>query len=155
MNVAEELAKSTQAELVYIATATAEDDEMSARIQHHRESRSDQWVLVEEPIALSRAIASCDSPNSILLVDCLTLWLSNCLQHRCWIEQRSAFYELLDSVQSRLLLVNNETGLGVVPLGALSREFVDANGFLNQTLAEVCNKVTFVVSGLPQVLKNA
>ena len=138
---------------IYIATAQAGDAEMAARIKHHKSSRAENWTLDEEPLQLGAAIARNSNATAVILVDCLTLWLSNCLEKQCWEEESEKFFAALASTQARIVLVNNETGMGVVPLGKLTRDFVDANGFLNQRLASLCGKVVLVVAGIPQVLK--
>ncbi|MDO3384572.1 bifunctional adenosylcobinamide kinase/adenosylcobinamide-phosphate guanylyltransferase [Gilvimarinus sp. SDUM040013] len=143
---------------VYLATGAAGDDEMQSRIAKHRHDRADQWRTVEEPVQLARALANLLDDNSWVLVDCLTLWISNCLHAGCWPQQRDL---LLLEIDRQLALgntpswvfVSNEVGSGVVPLGQLSREFVDASGWLHQALAERCNQVTLVVAGLPMSLK--
>jgi len=154
LKTAEDIAAGEDRQLVFVATATPGDGEMAARIERHRRERSERWRLHEEPIRLAAAIEEHDGPRSCILVDCLTLWLSNCLHAGCWREQRDALLAALDGMQGSMLLVANETGLGVVPMGELSRRFVDASGFLNQRLAERCDKVTLVVAGLPRVLKD-
>lgn len=151
---AEKMTLESDAELIYLATATADDAEMEDRISKHKQDRSTQWNLVEESIDIGAAIKSNDAENTIILIDCLTLWLSNCLHNDCWLDSRVSFFESLQSAKSQILAVNNETGLGVVPMGELSRRFVDENGFLNQELAHSCSKVTLVVAGLPQLLKD-
>lgn len=150
---AEELARNSNAELIYLATATAEDEEMANRIEKHQRDRSTHWNLVEESIDLGAAIRNHDSENTVILIDCLTLWLSNCLHRNCWQSSRDGFFDTLIHSKAQIFVVNNETGLGVVPMGELSRKFVDENGFLNQELARCCSKVSLVVAGLPQVLK--
>ncbi|MEM1110503.1 MAG: bifunctional adenosylcobinamide kinase/adenosylcobinamide-phosphate guanylyltransferase [Pseudomonadota bacterium] len=147
-------AESSGMQLVYIATAAAGDGEMASRIARHRQDRDSRWRLAEEEQLLSECIAREQSPDTCLLVDCLTLWLSNCLHAGNWEAQRDALLELLPSVQGRLLFVSNETGLGVVPMGELSRRFVDESGLLHQRLAELCQRVTLVAAGLPLDLKN-
>ncbi len=145
---------------VYIATATVGDDEMKSRIDHHiasRESDSVEWITLEEPTRLGRAILS-QIEQPVVLVDCLTLWLSNCLQKKCWPQEREAFFNALEAWElsgnhGRLIFVSNETGLGVVPMGQLSREFVDQSGFLHQEIAGRADQVTLVVAGLPMQLK--
>lgn len=145
---------------IYIATATAEDDEMRSRIDRHAESRqsdSVEWITLEEPTCLGRAILS-QIEQPVVLVDCLTLWLSNCLQKNCWIQEREALFNALETWElsgnhGRLVFVSNETGLGVVPMGQLSREFVDQSGFLHQDIASKADRVTLVVAGLPTQLK--
>jgi len=151
---AEEWAQTTGVKAIYVATAEAGDAEMSKRIERHQKSRSENWLLDEEPLDLAAAIERNAGPDAIVLIDCLTLWLSNCLQQNIWEEQLAKFKTALENAKGPIILVNNETGMGVVPMGELSRVFVDANGFLNQRLAKVCGKVVLIVAGLPQVLKN-
>lgn len=153
--LAEQRALESNLECVYVATATAHDDEMESRIAHHKASRGAQWQLVEEPISLADRLLDEDSAERCILVDCLTLWLSNCLHANCWEYERSRLLEVFQSLQCHLILVSNETGLGVVPMGELTRRFVDEAGFLHQSLGELCDEVTLVVAGLPLTLKPA
>jgi adenosylcobinamide kinase/adenosylcobinamide-phosphate guanylyltransferase len=144
---------------IYIATATAGDTEMQARIAAHQQQRNAQealaWHTVEVPIRLADALREFNSPEQIILVDCLTLWLSNCL-HRgdlCWKRERAEFLDFLPEFSGQLILVSNEVGQGVVPMGELSRRFVDEAGRLHQDLAALADRVIFCIAGLPQVLK--
>ncbi|TQV74993.1 bifunctional adenosylcobinamide kinase/adenosylcobinamide-phosphate guanylyltransferase [Aliikangiella marina] len=138
--------------LIYVATATAGDNEMAKRIAMHQERRSDSWKLIEEPLHLSQIIEKHSTVENTLLIECLTLWLSNWLcrgdQHS-WQVERTAFIKALHATQAKVIIVSNEVGSGVVPLGELSRDFVDQAGWLNQTLAQVADKVTLVVAGCP------
>lgn len=152
--LAEQRARASGLELVYVATATAEDGEMSKRIRHHRERRGSGWLLVEEPLALADVLLEHQGPGRCILVDCLTLWLSNCLHHDCWEAQRSLLLKTLPDLSGCQILVSNETGLGVVPMGELSRRFVDEAGMLHQQLAQLCHQVTMTVAGLPVILKS-
>jgi adenosylcobinamide kinase/adenosylcobinamide-phosphate guanylyltransferase len=127
---------------------------MLARIQHHQARRGPEWHLVETPVRLADCLLRESADDRCLVVDCLTLWISNCLHHRCWPTQRDALLKAVTSLKGRVILVSNEVGSGVVPLGELSREFVDASGFLHQQLAQVCRAVTLVIAGLPLELKN-
>ncbi|WP_308364998.1 MULTISPECIES: bifunctional adenosylcobinamide kinase/adenosylcobinamide-phosphate guanylyltransferase [unclassified Microbulbifer] len=144
--------------LIFLATAEARDGEMQKRIVKHRGDRGQRWQTCEEPLHLARTLARISAPDTWVLVDCLTLWISNCLHADCWERERG---QLLAEVDRRLatgtapnwLFVSNEVGSGVVPLGQLSREFVDASGWLHQALAERCDQVTLVVAGLPLQLK--
>ncbi len=154
--LAEKLASESGLEVVYIATAQAQDTEMSARIAHHRARRPAGWVTVEEPLALAAAIAFHAGPGRCLLVDCLTLWLTNLLLHpsaELFARERDALLEILPGLQGRILLVGNETGMGIVPVGELSRRFSDEAGWLHQALAERCDNVLLTVAGLPLTLK--
>lgn len=128
---------------------------MADRVARHRADRDARFALVEEPLHLGAAIEKWQAPARCLLVDCLTLWLSNCLHRECWAEERQAFLDALASAEGHILLVSNETGLGVVPMGELSRRFVDEAGFLHQALGRLCERVTLVVAGLPMEVKGA
>ncbi|WP_439888061.1 bifunctional adenosylcobinamide kinase/adenosylcobinamide-phosphate guanylyltransferase [Pseudomonas sp. MBLB4123] len=154
--LAERLAAESGLAVTYIATSQALDGEMSARIAQHRARRPAHWTLVEEPLALARVLGEQAGEGRCLLVDCLTLWLSNLLMldDPARLEaERDALLECLTGLPGRIILVSNETGLGVVPLGELTRRYVDAAGWLHQALAERCERVLFCVAGLPLVLK--
>jgi len=154
--MAEQRAQDSGLELIYIATGHGGDSEMSARIAHHRERRGDEWTLVEEPINLAKVLAQQASMQRCLLVDCLTLWLSNCLlsdDENCWAQQREALLQLLPTLPGQLILVSNEVSMGLVAMERLSREFVDQSGWLHQALAQRCDRVTLSVAGLPHTLK--
>ncbi|MBJ9424794.1 bifunctional adenosylcobinamide kinase/adenosylcobinamide-phosphate guanylyltransferase [Acinetobacter seifertii] len=154
--LAEQTAISTQLPVTYVATAQALDPEMQSRIAHHQNQRPVHWALVEEPLFLANALKKIDQPNQIILVDCLTLWLTNLLlledqsvqQFEC--EQ---LLKVLPTLESEIILVSNETGLGVVPLGEISRRFVDESGRLHQALGQIADKVVFCVAGFPMILK--
>lgn len=153
--LAERLAEA-HADVVYLATAQPLDGEMNARIVHHRARRPAHWGCVEEPVGLAAALRAHAAPDRCLLVDCLTLWLSNLLGHAdedVFERERSALLSTLPELSGSVLLVSNEVGLGVVPMGELSRRFVDEAGRLHQALGEVCERVAFVAAGLPLVLK--
>ncbi|MEL0167012.1 MAG: bifunctional adenosylcobinamide kinase/adenosylcobinamide-phosphate guanylyltransferase [Pseudomonadaceae bacterium] len=154
--LAEQLATASASEVVYIATCQPRDEEMRERIERHRDQRPAHWALVEEPFALARVIREHAREDRCLLVDCLTLWLSNLLladDPQAWERERGALLETLPLAPGRVLLVSNETGLGVVPMGELTRRFVDEAGWLHQALAAQCERVVFCIAGLPQVLK--
>ena len=154
--LAERLAAGSGLAVTYIATSQALDGEMSARIQHHRQRRPADWGLVEEPLELARALRDNAAPGRCLLVDCLTLWLTNLLMlddDTRLAMQRDAFLEALAELPGRIILVSNETGLGVVPLGELTRRYVDEAGWLHQAVAERAERVVFTVAGLPMLLK--
>ena len=154
--LAERLATQSGLAVTYIATSQALDGEMSARIQHHRQRRPADWGLVEESLELARALRDNAAPGRCLLVDCLTLWLTNLLMlddDTRLAMQRDAFLEALAELPGRIILVSNETGLGVVPLGELTRRYVDEAGWLHQAVAERAERVLFTVAGLPMLLK--
>lgn len=155
---AERLAAESGLAVSYIATSQPLDGEMTERIAHHRERRPAHWTLVEEPLQLPRVLRAQAAAERCLLVDCLTLWLTNLLMlddAARLAEERDALLECLDGLPGRILLVSNETGLGVVPLGELTRRYVDEAGWLHQAVAERAQRVTFMVAGLPMTLKDA
>lgn len=144
--------------VVYIATAQAWDGEMEQRIELHRQQRPDEWQTCEETLSLAEQLASIQQqqPDAIILLDCLTLWVTNCLldnEGRDWPQRKQAFLQQLKEMTQPLILVSNEVGQGVVPLGELSRRFVDESGWLHQDIAAIANDVTLVVAGIPMALK--
>ncbi|KZC15886.1 adenosylcobinamide kinase/adenosylcobinamide phosphate guanyltransferase [Rhodanobacter sp. FW510-R12] len=154
--LAERLALASGRAVVYIATAQARDGEMVERIAHHRARRPLAWACVEEPLALADVLRQRARADRCLLVDCLTLWLSNLLgdaDASCFERERAALLDTLPQLPGEILLVSNEVGMGVVPMGELSRRFVDEAGRLHQALAAVCDRVIFVAAGLPLTLK--
>ena len=154
--LAERLAGETGLDVTYIATALAGDDEMAERIDHHRASRPMDWRTVEEPLALAQALRTHAGADKCVVVDCLTLWMSNLLcadDEALYAREHDALLEVLPQLPGRILLVSNEAGLGVVPMGALTRRFVDAAGRLHQRIAGCCEQVVLVVAGLPMALK--
>ena len=154
--LAERLAGESGLPVTYIATSQPLDGEMSARIAQHRARRPAGWALVEEPLALAAVLREHASPERCLLVDCLTLWLTNLLMlddTARLAAERDALLDCVAALPGRVLLVSNETGLGVVPLGELSRRYVDEAGWLHQALADRCGRVVFTVAGLPMTLK--
>ncbi len=137
----------------YIATAEAGDDEMAARIAAHRVRRSPDWRTVEAPRDLAAALGACRTP---VLVDCLTLWLSNLLLAAADIDAAIETLEAaLAGVASPVVLVANEVGFGIVPDHALGRRFRDLQGLLNQRIAARANRVVLMVAGLPLAVKGA
>lgn len=154
--LAEQTAISTQLAVTYVATAQALDSEMQSRIAHHQNQRPAHWSLVEEPLFLAKTLQKIDRPNQIILVDCLTLWLTNLLlleDQDVQAFECEQLIEVLPKLQSEIILVSNETGLGVVPLGEISRRFVDEAGRLHQALGQIADKVVFCVAGFPMILK--
>lgn len=152
--LAERLAGESGLAVVYIATATAGDAEMAGRIAHHRERRPAGWGLVEETQRLAAALQDNAAPDRCLLVDCLTLWLNNVIADEALFQQeRTALLDALPALPGRVILVSNEVGMGIVPLGELSRRYCDEAGRLHQDLAQLCDRVTLVAAGLPLVLK--
>lgn len=155
--------KSRQAEQIitglpgpwtYIATAQTLDDEMRDRVRQHRADRAPGWVTIEEPVNLTGALRAADRVRLPILVDCLTLWLTNILlAGRDVTAERAALLDLLPALQSPIVLVGNEVGLGIVPDNELSRRFRDHAGRLHQDIARIADRVLFMAAGLPLVLK--
>ncbi|RZI41193.1 bifunctional adenosylcobinamide kinase/adenosylcobinamide-phosphate guanylyltransferase [Herbaspirillum sp. HC18] len=164
---AEKLAAESGKRVIYIATAQAGDAEMANRIAHHRARRNQEWITVEESLALGDALKEWSVPDQLVLVDCLTVWLSNLLffEPRDYPEvgriepperfriERESFLNALEQADGDVVLVSNEVGMGIVPQGAISRWFVDEAGRLNQAVAARCERAVWVAAGLPLVLK--
>jgi len=157
---AEQLAKNSQLAVTYIATAQVYDAEFAKRVEHHRARRPKDWQVVEAPFQLAETILSNDQANQCIIVDCLTLWLAQCICPDCessesveWAQERQALLDALPSFKSQVLLVSNEVGMGIVPLGEINRQFQDEQGRLNQAIAQLADQVTFVAAGLPLELK--
>lgn len=139
---------------IFIATAQGFDAEMRDRIARHRADRDARWQTVEAPVDLAAAIAAADAPDTLLLVDCLTLWTSNLLlADRPLDPALDALCDTLGSIRGRVVLVSNEVGWGIVPDNALARRFRDWAGIVNQRVAAAADRVELVVAGLPMVLK--
>jgi len=142
----------------FVATARAGDGEMADRIRRHQAQRGPAWTTVEEPLRVAERIASIDGPDAVILVDCLTLWLSNLfMEHgedQAAVEQAVAgLCAGLSRVRGAVILVSNELGQGIVPADALSRRFRDSAGWLNQRVAAQADQVVMAVAGIPMVLK--
>lgn len=168
--LAERLARESGKEVVYVATSHAGDDEMAARIARHQERRPPHWQTVEEATALAATLRRLCAPERIVLVDCLTLWLSN-LMFSCHVDypevgpidltplfttERAALLDWLDApAAGEVIFVSNEVGMGIVPYGAVSRAYTDEAGRLNQDVAARCDRVLLVAAGLPLALKGA
>ena len=166
--LAERRASESGLRVIYVATALALDAEMSRRIEQHRARRSPDWGWVVEPLDLAAALRRHAAPDACLLVDCLTLWLSNLIfagdavnqaeageavRCRHLADATQALIDRLPQLPGQVILVSNEVGCGIVPMAALSRLFADEQGRLNQRVAAVCERVTLVAAGLPIILK--
>jgi adenosylcobinamide kinase/adenosylcobinamide-phosphate guanylyltransferase len=148
---AQALAEAAATGLVYIATAQAFDGEMEDRIARHRADRDDRWRTVEAPLALGEALKSEDGPDVVMLVDCLTLWVSNLLLADEAVAARvDDLVETIARLEGRVILVSNEVGLGIVPDNVLARRFRDAAGLLHQRIAAEVDSVDMVMAGLVQ-----
>ncbi len=152
---AEALAAESGAEIVYLATAEAIDDEMAARIARHRADRADRgWTTVEEPLDLATALAREARPGRVVIVECLTTWLTNVMVHNRDVEAAcGGLLGWADAPGGPAVLVANEVGLGIVPEHKLARDFRDAAGRLHQDLAARADWVELVVAGIPMVVK--
>lgn len=149
---------SSNCAVVYVATATAGDGEMVNRIAHHQQQRPEHWLTYEEPVYLAQRLQTIQqqNPQAVILVDCLTLWLTNCLlseDAELWSQQRQALLDTLARLTNPIIMVSNEVGWGIVPMGEINRRFVDEAGRLHQQLARLAQQVSLVVAGLPMQLK--
>lgn len=162
LQIAEDLARARGAARVYVATATAGDSEMVERIARHRQERSFAWRTLEAPRELARALRTI-ADDAVIVIDCLTLWLSGALLADftteapsaplpTWSGEYTAFMSYLATSRD-LVLVSNEVGGGIVPVAPLARRFQDEQGWLNQAVAAVCERVTLVVAGIPLSIK--
>lgn len=166
---AEQLALQCVGPVTYVATAGEDDEEMQLRVALHRARRPANWALVEEPMHLAEALYTHAQHGGCVLVDCMTLWLNNLLfsEHHeypetglvtppeAWTAEIDALLTALPLLPGEVILVSNEIGLGVVPMGREVRAYVDALGRINQRLAAVCARVTLVAAGLPLALKGS
>ena len=153
---AQSMFQATNKNLIYVATATAQDEEMSGRIAQHQQRRPEHWQLIEEPIHLADVLTMHNQPEKLLLIECLTLWLSNLLGQKdpaVFAQEKQKFIQQIQQSCADIILVSNETGLGVVPMGELSRRYVDEAGWLHQELAQISDRVTLVIAGLEHTLK--
>lgn len=152
---AEGLVRSRPGPYLYLATARVWDEEMAERVAQHRADRaSDGWTTVEEPLDLTGTLRRHAAPGTGILVDCLTLWLTNLMmEERDLPAECAALAELLPTLPGRVVLVSNEVGLGIVPDNAMARRFRDHAGRLHQSVAGVAGRVVLTVAGLPLAVK--
>jgi adenosylcobinamide kinase/adenosylcobinamide-phosphate guanylyltransferase len=154
--LAEQHAYSSGLNVFYIATATSSDADMAQRIKLHRQRRPRSWETIEEPLMLVPILKQISAPDHCIIVDCLTLWITNMLindddllmQQEC-----DALGEQIKQLPGSIIMVSNENSLGVLPADNISRQFCDVAGSLHQKLAHACDRVILVIAGLPQVLK--
>jgi len=154
---AERLAMRAGERPAYLATAEALDDEMRERVRTHRQQRGGAFATIEEPIELSAALTRAARDHDVILVDCLTLWITNMIVANANVAQAvDGLVGTLDKLKgTRVILVSNEVGLGIVPDNAMARMFRDLAGSAHQRLAEICDDAIFIVAGLPMVLKGS
>jgi adenosylcobinamide kinase / adenosylcobinamide-phosphate guanylyltransferase len=154
---AERLANGMTGKRAYIATAQALDPEMAARIQHHRERRGAAWDTYEEPLAIADLLVKLNERYQIIMLDCLTLWLSNVMAHTNGddaVNSRSnVLVAAIKGFDGSSIIVSNEVGLGIVPDNPLARRFRDFAGMLNQKMAQVADEVYFTAAGIPIKIK--
>lgn len=151
---AEKLAAAQNKSVVYLATARADDDEMQTRIRHHQAQRPVDWQTIEVGENLAQALADLNSDQCVI-IDCLTLWLMACFAEHPVINQTEIdlFLQQLANTPADLLIVSNEISMGVVPMGAISRDYVDSLGRLHQQIAAMAERVTLMVAGIPLNVK--
>jgi adenosylcobinamide kinase/adenosylcobinamide-phosphate guanylyltransferase len=148
----ESLASESPLDVQYVATARAYDSEMEKRIAQHKVDRPSHWESIEEPLDLCGVINSAEA--HIILVDCLTLWLMNLMDaNRNIVDAVDEFVATLQSRTTPVILVSNEISMGVVPMGEMSRQYVDELGRLHQKIAQEADQVTLMVAGLPHKIK--
>jgi adenosylcobinamide kinase / adenosylcobinamide-phosphate guanylyltransferase len=153
---AETLAHAHSGAVIVLATATAGDPEMARRIEIHRARRPAQWAVLEEPLALAAALTKAAAPGRLVLVDCLTLWLSNllCQDDPTRLETEMArLQEVWPKLPGEVVAVSNEVGMGIMPVNELARRFADIAGELHQVLAAHSERVVSVVAGIPVIIK--
>lgn len=139
---------------IYIATAEAFNQEMQERIDLHITQRGDSWQTIQEPVDIIKALLSCQDTD-VILVDCLTIWLNNLLHYEHDADAEIArLCHTIPKLSCEVIFVSNEIGLGLVPMDKLSRQFRDLSGKMNQSVAKIADKVTFVAAGLPLIMKD-
>ena len=153
--LAETRAQASGKPVIYIATARADDEEMQQRIEQHQRQRPAHWQTVETPIYLAQTLREYDRAEHCILVDCLTLWLTNLLlaESSDLTQQKNALLDQLTQSQAEIILVSNETNMGIIPLGELSRRYTDEAGLLHQHIAAISDNVILTIAGLPHQLK--
>ena len=151
---AQQTAEGSRPKQIFVATAEALDEEMMARIERHVSDRGESWITIEAPLELADAIQANCNDECAVVVDCLTLWLSNILHKNLDIDTEvKRLVGEVATIETPLILVSNEVGMGIVPVSELGRVFRDAQGLLNRALAEVVDRVDFIAAGLPLRLK--
>ena len=151
---AEHCAQNSELAVHYIATATAGDAEMRQRITFHKKSRPNNWQTTEEPVHLGKALTA--HSDVFVIVDCLTLWMTNilALEPEQYEKEISHFFSSIENITTPIIFVTNEIGMGVVPLGEETRRFIDETGRLHQRLAKRCQRVTQMIAGIENRIKD-
>lgn len=155
---AEQLAKNSGTDVIYIATAKVMDDEIAQRVKRHKQDRPSHWKTVEEPLMLADSLQQYSSPKHTIVVDCLTMWLMNLLSNnneKQLQSEQEKLLEIITKLEGHIILVSNEVGMGIIPMGELTRKYVDEAGRLHQALAQEVDQVTLMVAGLPLKIKPA
>ena len=153
---AEKIAIESHQDVVYIATANTHDEEMQERVERHRNQRPKHWTTIEEPIVLARVLKKYSLSDNVILVDCLTMWITNLLMKqddRLFESEIQKLHKTLETFSGMVIFVTNEVGMGIIPLGELSRRFVDESGRLHQQLASKIDNVLLMVAGLALEVK--
>ncbi|MGD8227713.1 MAG: bifunctional adenosylcobinamide kinase/adenosylcobinamide-phosphate guanylyltransferase [Desulfobacteraceae bacterium] len=142
---------------IFLATAPALDEEMKKRIKAHQEARGPEWAAMEEQTEIAKAVASVETDYEVILLDCMTLWLSNLImageQESQIFSRTEAFIEAIQKIPQSVIVVSNEVGYGIVPVNDVARRFRDLMGTVNQRLAACADVVVWTVVGLPQIIK--
>ena len=153
---AQTLCEDSPFNLIYVATSPvfSGDKEMAARIQKHKDDRGPRWQAIEEEIAIDRVVKEHDDAETVLLIDCATLWLNNLIYHDLPLQDHvGGFLDAMAETHAHIVIVSNEVGQGIVPSSPQVRQFRDHQGRLNQQLAKACERVVEVRCGLPLLLK--
>ena len=155
---AEKLAQDSKREVTYIATAKILDDEIQERVSHHQENRPAEWQTIEEPIGLAKTLKDNAHKDRVLLVDCLTMWITTLLSHddQTLLDQEvGALINCISELPGQIIFVSNEIGMGIIPMGELTRRYVDEAGRLHQQLAQQVDHVVLMVAGIPSIIKGS
>jgi len=153
---AEKKALQSKKKLIYIATSKALDKEVEQRIAKHKQDRAAaNWTTIEEPISLAKTLKQWASPDNVILVDCLTMWLINLLAEEPSVldQEMNELLNTIESLAGTIIFVSNEVGMGIIPMGELTRKYVDEAGRLHQQLAQKVEHVILMVAGLPHRIK--
>ncbi|MGD8990908.1 MAG: bifunctional adenosylcobinamide kinase/adenosylcobinamide-phosphate guanylyltransferase [Desulfobacterales bacterium] len=142
---------------IFVATCLPQDEEMALRVERHQKERGKHWTTIEEPLYLAEAISEHSPIADVMLIDCLTLWVSNLFMKSAdqnnWEEIVSQLIDALKTASCPLVVVSNEVGTGIVPENKLARQFRDIIGLVNQAVAKIAGKVVWMVAGIPVVVK--